>query len=188
MDAIEAMRIQSTIYPTHFFDSLVAGVKAAIVEVYPDSRFKPPTPVEFPNIYDARRAASAHVRGSSPQAEAQQDQVAQSSSMTRADPRADSPWSRYLPQIPTPGPEVANVFNAFQKAYRMESMRKVLPLLMDPPRGSCRVRGFMELEGPRGRCMFDILADFDPAQKALTGFHIIPIMFEPVSQAAKGGP
>ena len=154
VDATNVTRLKHALTPTPFlhaawdsykalWDSSVAKIRKAFDPQEPNKRFPPGFAL--------------------PQKESTQETESdKSKSKNHAAPtlsQNSSQWARMLPPLPVPGEDYANASRAFKKRLA-KNWHKGINL--EPPRGTILVSGLVEVHGPKGLCLVDVRAAYEP--------------------------
>ena len=106
-----------------------------------------------------------------------------SSPPSRISNKSDRVWLQVLPALPKPGNDIAKVSQAFKKTLA----KNWKPASMDPPRGTCRVSGILEIFGPKGIFLLDVVGIYHPAEAKWLSVGVAIRRKAPRSQRPKGG-
>lgn len=97
-----------------------------------------------------------------PEGEAKPTSQKNSSSNTASSSiHSQTSWSKWVPAVPLPGEDYATASKAL-KATLAKNWKKGMSF--EPPRGTIIVSGLVELCGPKGFCVLDVRAAYDPRE------------------------
>ena len=155
VDAVNVGRLKHALAPTPLFwalwgsyrslwDSGVMRVRKAL-DMEPSSKRFPPG-FSLPQKEDTV---------SEPESK-----LTSSSKNTTPTKRDQSQLSRMLPPLPKPSEDYASASREFKKTLARNRSKQSMG--MEPPRGTLVVSGLVELNGPKGACVFDTKSAYDP--------------------------
>lgn len=93
-------------------------------------------------------------------------------------------WAKFFPSIPIPGPEIEAAAEEFKKTLR-NNWGQVASVSY-PPRGTVRVQGSVELLGPKGSCIFDVMGAYEPGASQWRHLDASMRRMQPLTQKPKG--
>lgn len=89
-----------------------------------------------------------------------------------------------VPSLPQPGGSISLAFSEFRRTLQ----RTWKPTPLPAPRGTCFVSGLVELVGPRGTCVLEVIAAYHPKEQKFVSIGMSVRRAQPKQQAPKGGP
>jgi hypothetical protein len=99
-------------------------------------------------------------------------------------PLSERAWLlKPLPSVPEPGEELSTATQEFKKTL----VKNWKPASLGLPRGSLGVSGFVEVVGPKGMCVLDVSAAYDPTTKVWDGITLKIRRMQPRAQMPLGG-
>ena len=84
---------------------------------------------------------------------------------------------------PQPGNAISLVFSEFKRTL----LRTWKPTPMPAPRGTCFVSGLVELVGPKGTCVLDVIAAYHPKENQFVSIGLSVRRAQPRQQGPRGG-
>ena len=90
---------------------------------------------------------------------------------------------RALPSIPQPNEEMTSALTAFKRTFAKEWKPAAIP----PPRGTLVVSGLVEVRGPNGRCVLEVMAAYHPAESRWVALAMGVRRVHPKKKGPKGG-
>ena len=88
-----------------------------------------------------------------------------------------------LPSIPQPNEEMTSALTAFKRTFAKEWKPAAIP----PPRGTLVVSGLVEVRGPNGRCVLEVMAAYHPAESRWVALAMGVRRVHPKKKGPKGG-
>ena len=100
-----------------------------------------------------------------------------------ASSQSQGQWTKMLASLPLPGEDYAHASRAFKKTLAKNWSKG---MSLEPPRGTLLISGLVELYGPKGFCVLDVRAAYEPRASQWVAVSIGLRRAQPRVQKPKG--